>query len=101
MVHHREASLMVQRESSGNRFAHSSDEGEKKNTFQLAEAQLTGLQLLCSMTAGILDMQSRIGAATSLRGRARDALHFTSEVNGASNMTQFEQRAKMLATDFF
>lgn len=75
-----------------------SGEGDRSG---LAESHLTGLELLCKTATGILDLNIRILGARILQGRGRDCLNITAEVNGARNVTDFEQRAKILLARFF
>jgi len=77
------------------------ESAKRRGGLQLSEAQITGLHLLCSLVVGILDIHLRITKAVALRGRARDILGFTSEINSAKDLTFFEQRAKQLSTEFF
>lgn len=67
----------------------------------LAESHLTGLELLCRSATGILDLKIRVLGARILQCRGRDCLNITAEVNGARNVTDFEQRAKILLARFF
>lgn len=67
----------------------------------LVESHMTGLELLCKTATGILDLKIRVLGARILQGRGRDCLNITAEVNGSRNVTDFEQRAKILLARFF
>mmetsp|Transcript_5376 Transcript_5376/g.13406 ORF Transcript_5376/g.13406 Transcript_5376/m.13406 type:complete len:518 (-) Transcript_5376:173-1726(-) len=82
--------------------AQGNSDSARRGALQLNEAQLTGVQLLCSMAAVIFEGRRRIAASLSLRERASECVSkIAPEVTNSSNLTFFEQYVRVCCVKFF
>lgn len=72
-----------------------------EQTGMLSDSQITGLQLLCGTTAGLIDMRLQVAVERDIKRRAEDCLAIAAEISSVPRLTDFEQKVKILLMKFF